>query len=104
MNNANDQRSRAQAALRSTAVVYGGAGFLSALLLPVGMQPLLVAWLIAGNLAMSRFGIAPPDLPTSSLRYWLEHLKMAMAWPLLWYWVRRRHARVTRRDPWRAMR
>lgn len=102
--NTSDQRRRAQATLRATAIVYGGAGFLSALLLPIGMQPLLVLWLVAGNLLMGRFGIAPPDHEVRTLRYWLEHLKMALSWPLLWYWVRGRHARVTRRDPWRAVR
>lgn len=95
---------RAQAQLRATAIVYGGAGILSALLLPVGLQPLLVLWLVAGNLVLGRFRIAPPDHDASTLRYWFEHLKMALAWPLLWYWVRSRHARVTRRNPWRAMR
>lgn len=104
MMNTSEQRRRAQSVLRSTALVYGGLGFLSAALLPLGMQPLLVLWLVVGNLLMSRFGIAPPDLDVRTIRYWLDHVKMAMSWPLLWYWVRARQARITRRDPWRAMR
>ena len=104
MMKSSERKRRAQATLRATAIVYGGTGFLSALLLPIGAQPLLVLWLVAGNLLMGRFGIAPPDHDVQTLRYWVEHLKMALSWPLLWYWVRGRHARVRRRDPWRAVR
>ena len=39
-----ERQRRAHATLRATAIVYGGLGFLSALLLPLGMQPLLVLW------------------------------------------------------------
>lgn len=102
--NTTERQRRAQATLRATAIVYGGSGFLSALLLPLGMQPLLVLWLVAGNLVLSHYGIAPPDHDARTLRYWVEHLKMALSWPLLWYWVRSRRARVRRRDPWGAMR
>ena len=102
--NTSERRRRAQAILRATALVYGGTGFLSALMLPLGLQPLIVVWLVVGNLVLGRYGIAPPDHEVHTLRYWLEHLKMALSWPLLWYWVRSRHARVRRRDPWRLVR
>ena len=102
--NTSERRRRAHATLRATALVYGGTGFLSALLLPLSLQPLLVLWLVAGNLVLGRYGIAPPDHAVHTLRYWVEHLKMALTWPLLWYWVRGRRARVKRRDPWRTVR
>lgn len=102
--NTSEKQRRVQATVRSTMVVYGVAGFLSTLFLPLGMQPLLVLWLVAGNLVMARHGIAPPDHGTHTLRFWFEHFKMALAWPVLLYWVRARRARVTRRDPWRMAR
>lgn len=79
---------------RYATVVYTGAGLLIAALLPAAAHIPAALWLVTGIAFLSRRGITPPDYPADTLRFWVDHARMALLWPLLAYWVLRRGARV----------
>jgi hypothetical protein len=83
---------------RNCMLVYACAGVAVSVFCPVELEAFVCAWSIVGLCMLGIMRITPPDHDQTGVRFWVEHLKMVLAWPLLLYWVYIWRARVTRRQ------
>jgi hypothetical protein len=80
-------------------MVYAIAATVSTMLVPPSVHMIALIWAVIGALFLARHRIFPPDRRVDSMGFWWEHLKMALLWPLIFYWMKSLNARVTPRNP-----